>query len=229
MSPCHPWTRRSTDVRFRYRVARPCQLLGQGLRVGSSGLSSRTVRETASDNRLTSSFNHDPRRPRRRVCSVVGQLFRRGEASPTRPLSPYRLERTWRGGETFAYIDRQFSARTNPRDAFRLPFPGREVDASLSPLPVPIPTLVYPSRARCRGFLYSSVFLRFTICLRRGFSTVGDKVTHDFGSFRITSLFRVQFLIQFNLLLTDDSFLFFFKSFFKNVFVSTYMYQNDIC
>ena len=138
------FNRRSTDVRFRYRVARPCQLLGQGLRVGSSGLSSRTVRETASDNRLTSSFNHDPRRPRRRVCSVVGQLFRRGEASPTRPLSPYRLERTWRGGETFAYIDRQFSARTNPRDAFRLPFPGREVDASLSPLPVPIPTLVYP-------------------------------------------------------------------------------------
>lgn len=60
---------------------------------------------------------------------VVGQLFRCEVTSffdaPVVTLSARKdME------ETFAYIGRQFSARTNPRDSFRLPFPGWDVDAS---------------------------------------------------------------------------------------------------
>lgn len=58
-------------------------------------------------------------------------VWRRRNEIP-RPLSPYRLEKDVE--ETFAYIDRQFSARTNPRAAFRLRlYRGRQVLVPPSP------------------------------------------------------------------------------------------------
>lgn len=82
-------------------------------------------------------------------------IVRRRRNEIPRPLSPYRLEKDVE--ETFAYIDRQFSARTNPRAAFRLPFTAVEMPLPFN-LPPPQPV-----------FLYSNVsHHRFTIRVRIG-------------------------------------------------------------
>lgn len=64
-------------------------------------------------------------------------IVRRRRNEIPRPLSPYRLEKDVE--ETFAYIDRQFSARTNPRAAFRLPFTAVGKSKCLSRLTSPLP------------------------------------------------------------------------------------------
>lgn len=89
-------------------------------------------------------------------------VWRRRNEIP-RPLSPYRLEKDVE--ETFAYIERQFSARTNPRAAFRLRlYRGREVLVPPPPRPV---------------FLYSNVsHHRFTIRILRigGFFSLWNEI-----------------------------------------------------
>lgn len=60
---------------------------------------------------------------------VVGQLFR-CEVTSFFDAPVVTLSARKNVEETFAYIGWQFSARTNPRDSFRLLFPGWDVGAS---------------------------------------------------------------------------------------------------